>query len=263
MTWSIEGDGEALNPAGYDGSVWQWRLRHDNEPQREHVLILRISGSAMAMGEEALPTRVALARETEGRSEVEVILDWPELPADIDIDSSGVRIAGGNPGPEQREINEIIEWFDERGAIVVFAARGGGTGPIENVQWTKHSAHVMARDVDQYLFHAEGSSRLEAVRRAKERWETEGHGVLLGKLETGGTSDAKLTLTIDREAVKALRSEGYRVVWTEPTDPDDPIWMGQAFDDDGVLLEMALGKDPQDVLLELAEALLPKDGTPE
>jgi hypothetical protein len=254
MPWIIHGEAQAADSHGYDGAVWQWQVIAENDPSQQRFVVLLISGTVMAMGEEALSTRIAVARDTHGRSEVEMVLDWPEPPEQIDVHSHGVRPAGGDPGPEQREVNEIIEWFDERGAFVIFGAHG--------VRLEKHSAHVTARDVDQYLYHAEGSSRLEAIRRAKERWDAEGRGVLLGELEAGGTSDAKLTLTIDREAVKTLRAEGYRIAWIEPTDPNDPIWMGQAFNDDEELLEVALGNNPEDVLLELAEALLPKNGNP-
>lgn len=38
--------------------------------------------------------------------------------------------------------------------------------------------------------------------------------------------------------------------------------MGQAFNDDEELLEVTLGRNPEGVLLELAEALLPKNGKP-
>jgi hypothetical protein len=258
MPWTIPSDGEEQNPEGYDGRIWQWEVIADHSADERRIVLVQISGTVMAMGEEALPARISLARETQGGSEVGMVLDWPEPPAEISVHSNGVHTAGGDPGEEQREVNEIIEWFDERGAMIVFAGRGIGASGIENIQITTHSAHIMARDVDQYLYHAEGPSRLEAARRAKERWEAEGRGVLLGKLEAGGTSETKLTLTIDRETVKTLRSEGYRVVWTEPTDPNDPIWMGQAFNEDEELLEMALGKNPEDVLLELAQALLPK-----
>jgi hypothetical protein len=252
VAWKIHGDARAVQSGGYDGSIWEWQVIAESDPSQQRFVLVKMSGSAMAMGEEALSTRIALARQTQGGSEVEMVLGWPDPPKEINIHSSGIQTAGGDPGEEQREINEIADWFDERGAIMVFA--GHGVGEI-----TTHSAHILARDIDQHLYHSEGPSRVKAARRAKERWDAEGHGVLLGKLESGGTSDAKLTLTIDRETVKTLRSEGYRVVWTEPTDPSDPIWMGQAFNDDGDLLEMALGKNPEDVLLELAQTLLPGD----
>jgi hypothetical protein len=262
MPWTIPSEGEEQNPEGYDGHIWQWQLVADHDADERRFVVVRISGTVMAMDEEGLSARITLARETHGRSEVEITLGWPEPPRSIDVHSAGVRPAGGDPGAEQREINETIEWFYERGALLWFGGHGGGTGSIENVRITTHTAHVVARDVDSYLFSAKGPSRLEAARRAKEQWDAEGRGVLLGKLEAGDTSNAELTLTINRETVKTLHSEGYRVVWTEPTNPADPIWLGQAFNDDGELLEMALGKDPEDVLLELAQALLPKQDEP-
>jgi len=254
MPWEIQGQGEAQNPEGYDGSVWDWQVVADHDAGIIRHVIVRISGTVMAMGEEALSARIATARKTHGGSEVGMVCDWVEPPAEIEALSHGIRPTGGDPGPEQREINEIMEWFDERGAIVVFAARGFGMGPNSTPHITKHSAHIMARDVDRYLYPAEGPSRLEAARAAKDRWDAEGHGI-----QQDVDLEEKPTLNIDRTAVKTLRSEGYRIVWTEPTDPDDPIWMGQALGDDGELLEIALGQDPQDILLELAEALLPEN----
>jgi hypothetical protein len=256
MPWTIQGDGEPQSPGGYDGSIWQWELVADDDANSRRQVLVQISGTVMSMGEEALPARVAMARETSGRSEIEVICEWPEPPAEIDVHSRGAQPVGGDPGPELREINEIVEWFDERGAILVFAARGGGSGPIESIHMSKHSAHVLARDEDKYLYHAEGLSRLEAARAAKERWAVE--GIPPSEPE----SEPKLTATFDRATVKTLGMEGYRIVWTEPTEPDDPIWLGQVFDDDAKLLAMAIGKDPEDVLIELADVLLPKDSQP-
>lgn len=251
MFWTIQGDSERQNPEGYDGHVWQWQLLADHDADERRFIVVRVSGTVMAMGEAALSTRIAVARETRGRSEIEMVVDWPEPPSEIEVLSHGIRPAGGDPGPEQREINEIIEWFEERDAMVIFGAHG--------MRLEKHSAHVMEQTKGDHLYSVVGLSRLEAIRTAKERWDAEGHGQQ-NKLEPSAAPTTKQALSIDQEAVKTLRSEGFRIVWTEPTDPDDPIWMGQAFDETGELLEMALGKDPEDVLLELAEALLPKRG---
>lgn len=106
---------------------------------------------------------------------------------------------------------------------------------------------------------------MEAARAAKERWGIRrGRPVelrLSDSLALG--SEVKAEMTISRETVETLRSEGIRIMWTEPVNAEDPTWMGQAFDDDGTLLEMALGDNPEDVLLALAKAFLPKGWKPD
>jgi hypothetical protein len=270
MLWVIHGDGQPQNPQGYDGSVRQWQLLADDDPDRQHQVLVRITGTAMAMGEDALSIRAATARETQGRSEVEQVLEWPQPPDEIEIGSTGVRRFGGDPGPEQREINEIVEWFDERGAIVMFTARRGGVGSVENALWVKHSAHVLARDVDQHLYHAEGSSRLEAARHAKERWDAEGHGVLLGKLEAHGSSTTTLELDTAKaahkvkadEAARTQQRQVFQVTWEEVTDPrsPNPLHKVEVSTEDGEVTEIALGDDVEDGVLEIALSLLPKQG---
>jgi hypothetical protein len=62
MPWTIQSDGEEQNPEGYDGRVWLWQRLADHDADEQRSVLVRISGSVMAMGEEALPTRVTLAR---------------------------------------------------------------------------------------------------------------------------------------------------------------------------------------------------------
>jgi hypothetical protein len=273
MIWSIEDDGKSLNPASYDGSVWQWRLRHADDPQRGHVLILRITGTAMAMGKEALPFRAEIARDSQGRSEVEVILDWPEPPDEIEIHSQGVRRSGGDPGPEQREINEIVEWFDERGAVVFLFARGGGSGSTDTIQMTRHTAYVAARGADEHLFKAEGTSHLEAIRKAKEKWESDGHGVYLELHPSRGTSSTSLGLTTPkvgrvekaREAAKASGREFFIVAWQPlPSSEGDTKapHLIEVTNQDGEFIDGGIGDDPENSILEVAPFLLPSWSKP-
>lgn len=253
MPWVIPAEGQEQPAEGYDGRVWGWQMIADHDADLVRHLLVRFSGTVLAMGEEALSTRLATARETNGRSELEMVCAWVEPPAEIEILSHGVRSVGGDPGPEQREINEIIEWFEIRDALLIFGARGGGVGRVENPQWIKHSAHIVRMDGRGHLLHAEGLSRLDAARAAKALWESKAEPAQPGE------TDSTPTIEIDQETARTLTSQGYRLVWTEPTDPNDPVWMVQAYDDDGGMLEMVLGEDPQDLLLEIAEAILPKE----
>ena len=215
MPWTLHSDGEELNPEGYDGSVWQWQVIAANDPDQQRFVIVRISGTVMAMGKEALQSRAEIARNSQGRSEVEVIRDWPEPPDEIEIHSQGVRRSGGDPGPEQREINEITEWFGERGAVVFLFARGGGSGSTDTIQMTRHTAYIAARGASEHLFKAEGTSHLEAIRKAKEKWESDGHAKYLELQPSRGTSSTSLELTTPeinrvekaREAAKASGRE--------------------------------------------------------
>jgi hypothetical protein len=98
MFWTVQGESEEQNPEGLDGRVWQWQLVADHDADDRRFVLVQISGSALAMGQEALPSDAARARDTQGRSEVEKVLDWPEPPAEINVSSTGVDTAGGDPG---------------------------------------------------------------------------------------------------------------------------------------------------------------------
>lgn len=115
MLWEIRGEGEELNPGGYDGRVWRWRVCKETDTVDQRQVLVGISGTVLSTAVQVLPERVAAARRTRGRSEVEMMLDWPEPPAKLNIHSHGVSPEGGDPGPAQREISEIVKWFDERG----------------------------------------------------------------------------------------------------------------------------------------------------
>ncbi len=257
-----------MSLGGYDGSGWQWRVTADDEPAEGRVVLVRITGTVMAMGEDALSRRTAQARESLGRTEVEVILGWPEPPDEIEINSEGVQRSGGDPGPEQREINEIIAWFGERGAVVFLLARGTGTGDTDTIQMTRHAAYVAARGADDHLFKAEGSSYLEAVRSAKEKWDQEGHGVYVELHPAGGNSSASLELTtpeVDRqqkarEAAAASGREFFIVAW-QPLPGSGgggkPPHLIEVTNKDGEFIDGGIGDDPEDSILEVAPYLLP------
>lgn len=258
MGWEIEGGNERLDPVGYDGWVWRWRLRHDLDPKRRESIIVRISGTAMSMADEVLPPRVAVARETEGRSEIEQVLGWPIPPDEIRVDSQRVVPSGGDPGPEGRELIEILQWFEGRGMLVIFAARRQLSGDGVTVVGETHSAHVVARDEDKYFNHFEALSRLDAARKAKAHWEEVGEEAQVDAAPVSARAEAPVPRVEKTERVEALREQGYRLVWIEPVDPDDPIWALQVFTDEGELLVIGLGDNVEDALLSVAEDLLPE-----
>ena len=61
--------------AGRDVKAWRWFLNG-----RE--IVVEISNTAMELRDEHLSERVAEARRTQGRSEVERMLDW-DVPLDV------------------------------------------------------------------------------------------------------------------------------------------------------------------------------------
>jgi hypothetical protein len=259
MKWDTIGDAEPLNPGGYDGSVWRWQLQQVDNADRNASVIVRISGTAMSMGEDALPPRVAAARETQGFSEVVQTLDWELPPDEIRLDSQRVVPSGGDPGPEGRELIEIEDWFEERGMLLIFAARGLGSADGTTIVSTTHSTHVVARDEDKYFNHFEGVTRLESARKAKAYWE--GQQREIGQaVEEEEALPMKAVLSVERsQKVQTLRDQGKHLAWTEPTDPNDPVWALRVYNDKGELLAIGLGDDVEDALLEVAEELLPED----
>lgn len=105
MTWTIQSGGEEQNPEGYDGRVWRWKLIADHSADERRFVLVQISGTVMAMGEEMLSARIARARETQGESEVGMVLNWLEPPKEISVAANGVHTTGGEeslPRPGNR-----------------------------------------------------------------------------------------------------------------------------------------------------------------
>jgi hypothetical protein len=123
------------------------------------------------MSSSTVPPVVEKARQSEGGSAVAAILEWEEPPTRIrfNTDSHEPIAEGGEPGPEVRELIEIVDWFQERGIYLMFAARGGGTGPIPAVpHYSVHTAHVIDAKADKLFGSFEGPTRLEAGRTARD-----------------------------------------------------------------------------------------------
>lgn len=272
MAWRIEGEAQGRNLGGYDGSGWQWQLVSEENPAATRVVIVRITGTAMAMGEKALTERGALARKTLGRTEVQAVLAWPDPPEDIEISSEGVARSGGNPGPEQLEVGEILEWFDRRGATVFLMGQGlhqfqrdAATEPV------KCSAYVAAKGTQSSMFKVEGESYLEAARAAKRKWEDDGLGVLVELHPVESKSSTSLEIeTPDRlktardekahEAARQTLRESFIVSWQELSDGDktaEAIHLLEITNRDGDIIETAVGDNSEDSLLEIAEQILP------
>lgn len=272
MAWRIEGDAQGTNVGSYDGSGWQWQLVSEDDPGASRVVAVRITGTAMAMGEDALTERAALARRTLGRTEVEAVLAWPDPPEDIEITSEGVARSGGNPGPEPLEVSRILEWFDRRGATVFLVGRGLGRFQRDAMAGhSKCSAYVAAKGVQNFMFKVEGDNYLEAARAAKQKWENDGLGVLVelqpveGKSSTSlkiETSDSLKVARNDKadEAARRTRRESFAVSWQALGDGDEngePLHLLEITNSNGDIIETAAGDNAEDSLLEIAEQILP------
>jgi hypothetical protein len=260
MTWVLQGRAEELNPAGYDGRIWQWRLQPASHPDEgERTITVRISGTALAMGSETLPRRIQLARSSAGQSEVEQVLDWQVPPDVLDISSRHVMPQGGEPGPEQRELVEILAWFADQDISVFFTqAAMLGLGTAEPPPPGPVTAHLQKAGVDGLVGSHDGRDRLEAAGKAQVAWRD-------AKSKPIGTvTESNIAMPITpslgskgHEALETLRSHKREVVWTEPVDNDEGFWMLEVFDEEGRLLVIGLGDSQDDAILEVAEYLYP------
>lgn len=72
---------------GRDATGWRWQIeRNQNEHRR---LLVEVSGTAMAVDPATLPPDVRAARDTEGRSAVEAILNRDDPPGRIGFTTDG------------------------------------------------------------------------------------------------------------------------------------------------------------------------------
>ncbi len=88
MAWEITGGPYAGPWFERDSVAWVWELQRseDDEPGR---IIVEVSGTAMAVTPDSLPTETREARATQGRSEVEKHLTDDELPPLITLGTTG------------------------------------------------------------------------------------------------------------------------------------------------------------------------------
>jgi len=88
MTWRLQpASGPYPGPwEGKDAVSWVWEIYRDDQTRR---VLVEVSGTAMAMGDEYLPVETAQARATSGRSEVEKVVDLDDPPHRISLGSTG------------------------------------------------------------------------------------------------------------------------------------------------------------------------------
>jgi hypothetical protein len=273
VRWGPTGDGREEDPGGYDGTAWQWELVSEVGTKRRSVRV-KISGTAMITRD--VHWRVAGARHGKGATEIARVLEWDEPPEQIEF-HSGSRTptyAGGDPGPEARAIAEIVEWFEERGIVVLFAGHGYGTGP-QPPPITRWAANLIDLERDELVDRFEARTRLEAAQAAQASWrehrEATPQTIEIGTLsETdvaqpitphGGAGDQPSIGPDQADQIRKLQTR-YTLLLTAP-DPNDPDsgYMIEVFDKHGELVGIAVQPTLDEVLLTIIEDLIPPADT--
>jgi hypothetical protein len=99
MAWTIGSNPEDVHFGGYDGYAWRWCLESDHGLRSESIV--KISRTAMGVSLETLPEATRRARETSGRSAVEIFLEWFEPPHVLEFHSKSTSpmVGGGSEQP--------------------------------------------------------------------------------------------------------------------------------------------------------------------
>lgn len=88
--WVIDADYGEVSAGNRDAVAYLWQIRRGvDETRRIQVFI---SGTAMASANEHLPTEVAQAKETNGRSVVANLLSLDDLPSQVMVTTAGVSL---------------------------------------------------------------------------------------------------------------------------------------------------------------------------
>jgi hypothetical protein len=127
VAWQII-DGPRDAPwSGRDAVGWGWVLT--NQRDERQVVMVWVSGTAMAIADEYLPDETAAARATQGRSEVERLVADEILPREVMLHTGGRTIDPGEAGwwvelrGDPAGLERMASLFP-RGAIAV-VRRGG------------------------------------------------------------------------------------------------------------------------------------------
>lgn len=90
MPWHLtENSGPFVAPwEGKDAVAWVWEIYADEASESRRVLV-EVSGIAVAIADEFLPSETAEAKNTKGRSEVEKVLGEVDPPRRITLGTTG------------------------------------------------------------------------------------------------------------------------------------------------------------------------------
>jgi hypothetical protein len=127
MAWTISEGPREAPWGGRDAVGWGWVLT--NEEGDRQVLMVWVSGTAMAMAAEYLPEETAAARATQGRSEAERLLGDEILPREVMLHTAGRSVDPGEAGwwvelhGGTQALDTLVRLFSEGEIAVV--RRGG------------------------------------------------------------------------------------------------------------------------------------------
>jgi hypothetical protein len=268
MSWRLTGDGQAVQTEA-DASAWAWEIVNEDGSERRKAIV-EISGTAMSAS--SVPFRVDHARQSNGQTEIERVLEWREPPRKIVLRSESTvpDMDGGDPGPDVAEIIEITDWFDERGITLVFTGRGSGAlgaaplgGAPLGALITSHTANPIDLEADDLVERFEAESRLAAARDARQWWiENRGPGKpitieLAPAHETSSAATLEISVPkISAEQQAELDRREIHLVLNGPS-PDGPDsgYVFEAYDKDLKMIGLSVGEAADDAYLALFDDL--------
>jgi hypothetical protein len=86
MAWTIVGGPDEGSWEGKDVAAWRCEI---DDGSSSRMLLVEVTGTAMEVDPESLPEEVRAARETQGRSAVENVLDRDDPPGRITFATDG------------------------------------------------------------------------------------------------------------------------------------------------------------------------------
>jgi hypothetical protein len=269
--WTIFDGPEEVDAHGYDATLWRWRLRHERTGLTADVVV-KVSGTAMAMDQANLPPVTRDARNTAGKSEVSRVLTWWEPPHIIELHSASqaANHAGGSrmrpqgrSSEAERKILEIEARLAERGAILRLQE------DPEHDRWVAMIIPAVLRvGATDYVL---GKTRLEAAEGALILHENYPAEFMGGNPQTsqpptasasgigGAVADALSGAEEDRRKLEEVAADfGWRIAFAaEP----DGAWFWLVIDAaTDEVLKGAVAPSWDDALLAVIEHLTPPSG---
>jgi hypothetical protein len=109
MPWTISEGPIDAGWSGRDAVGWRWVLTNDRD--QRGVVTVWVSGTAMAIAPEYLPSDTVRARDSRGQSEIERLLGEQVLPREVMMHTAGRSVDPGEAGcwVELRGPGEALE----------------------------------------------------------------------------------------------------------------------------------------------------------
>jgi hypothetical protein len=240
MTWDIASGPYLQRIRGYHGRVWRWTL---SDGERTHGVSVKLTAAAMTAPLNELPAPVRAARQSRGRSQVELVTTWVEPPTAAELCAAPLEpfLAGGresDDAPEPgAEIEEVARWLRTRNRRLLLQSSNG----------TWHAAVVRPGLSIEYAVGGSGPTPEAAAAAARDRFDAvDVNGATRGQYEPGS------------EYERRVASAGWRVVWWRAEDPT--IWRVSVQHEDGVRTDGGIGETHEDALARIAADVAPAPG---